>query len=348
MSKVKAWPKISIITPTFNQGHFIEQTILSVLNQNYPNLEYIIIDGGSTDNTVEIIKKYASQLSYWVSEPDSGQTDAINKGFEQVSGEIFNWLNSDDYYEPGSLFEVAQAFMAGADCVAGYVQNFIETHGPNDWLERTLLYTTSSETAARSANRQPGTFFRTDVIRSFFPLPAALHYTMDQYLWVSFLLNAGQEKVELLDSTLVNFRWHQSSKTQSNNERFVLSYSEVFFNDLNTVFVNLAKQFNLAKEENILEAFFSAKRHQNDFSLNIPAVRGEAIKKMLHYFMLELAADDYFRRNFARLSNLLKAIEPAFLDNTSQKRLARLKLKYALRGLILVRRRFIDVFHRLP
>ena len=81
----------------------IEQAIQSVINQNYPNLEYIIIDGGSTDNTVEIIKKYESHISYWISEPDKGQTDAINKGFAKCTGEIFNWLNSDDYYETGTF-----------------------------------------------------------------------------------------------------------------------------------------------------------------------------------------------------------------------------------------------------
>lgn len=104
------WPKISIVTPSYNQGQFIEETILSVLNQNYPNLEYIIIDGGSTDNTVEIIKKYEDSIKYWISEPDNGQANAINKGFEKCSGEIIGWINSDDYYLEGILFHTAIAF----------------------------------------------------------------------------------------------------------------------------------------------------------------------------------------------------------------------------------------------
>lgn len=105
------WPKISIVTPSYNQGQFIEETILSILNQNYPNLEYIIIDGGSTDNTVEVIKKYEDRITYWVSEKDNGQAHAINKGFEKATGEIFNWINSDDFLLEKCFYFVANTFM---------------------------------------------------------------------------------------------------------------------------------------------------------------------------------------------------------------------------------------------
>lgn len=101
------WPKISIVTPSYNQGEFIEETIRSVLLQGYPNLEYIIIDGGSTDDSVEVIKKYEPWIAHWVSEPDDGQAHAINKGFKAASGEVFGYLNSDDVYLPGSFERVA-------------------------------------------------------------------------------------------------------------------------------------------------------------------------------------------------------------------------------------------------
>lgn len=105
-----SYPKISIVTPNFNGEEYLEQTILSVLSQNYPNLEYIIIDGGSTDNSIDIIKKYQSQLFYWISEPDNGLYEAVQKGFDKSTGEIMAWINSDDLYHPKAFFTVAEIF----------------------------------------------------------------------------------------------------------------------------------------------------------------------------------------------------------------------------------------------
>jgi glycosyltransferase involved in cell wall biosynthesis len=104
----KPWPKINIVTPSYNQGQFLEETIRSVLLQNYPNLEYIIIDGGSTDNSIEIIKKYDTWINYWVSEKDNGMAEALNKAFARSTGDLIGWQNSDDYYGPGSFWACAQ------------------------------------------------------------------------------------------------------------------------------------------------------------------------------------------------------------------------------------------------
>lgn len=112
---MQALPKISIVTPSYNQGQYLEKTILSVLDQNYPNLEYIIIDGGSSDNSVEIIKKYKKNLKYWVSEPDRGQSHAINKGLEHATGQLLTWLNSDDYLKKGALDKFAEIYQQGHD-----------------------------------------------------------------------------------------------------------------------------------------------------------------------------------------------------------------------------------------
>jgi len=104
------WPRLTIVTPSFNQSEFIEETIVSVLDQDYPDLEYIIVDGGSTDRSVELIEKYERWLTYWVSEPDRGQAHAINKGFERATGQIAAYINSDDAYLPGAFATVAQTF----------------------------------------------------------------------------------------------------------------------------------------------------------------------------------------------------------------------------------------------
>lgn len=103
-------PKISVIVPSFNQADFLDRTLKSVVNQNYPNLELIVIDGGSKDHSVEIIKKYESKISFWVSEKDSGQSNAINKGFAKASGDLMGWLNSDDCYNPGAFYQLAKAY----------------------------------------------------------------------------------------------------------------------------------------------------------------------------------------------------------------------------------------------
>ncbi len=110
------FPKISIITPSYNQGCFLKNTIMSILDQGYPNLEYIICDGGSTDNSVDIIKKYENKITFWCSEKDNGQTDAINKGMKKATGDIVGWINSDDVLLPGSLFQIANFFAKNRDC----------------------------------------------------------------------------------------------------------------------------------------------------------------------------------------------------------------------------------------
>src|SRR5919112_5052179 len=121
------WPKISVITPSFNQGRYIESTIKSVLDQGYPNLEYIIMDGGSRDGSKEIIQRYSDRLAHWNSEPDGGQTDALAKGFGRAAGEIMGWLCSDDLLEPHALREVAEKFVRNPDWQVVY--------GDSQWID---------------------------------------------------------------------------------------------------------------------------------------------------------------------------------------------------------------------
>ncbi|MCZ2397314.1 MAG: glycosyltransferase [Chitinophagales bacterium] len=215
---MKNSPKISIVTPSFNQGQYLEQTIESVISQNYPNLEYIIIDGGSTDGSVEIIKKYEKHLKFWVSEPDEGQANAINKGLEHCTGEIFNWLNSDDYLAEGALLKIAEGFRRGADLVAGNVRVFRD--------EETLHLTKHRNLSAKGllywlpgvSFVQPGVWMRRQWVEEGGGVPEMYNCSFDWALYIQYLLH--YPKVEYLDSLLVHFRYHDASKTVTLQEQF--------------------------------------------------------------------------------------------------------------------------------
>ena len=204
--------KISIVTPSYNQGQFLEETLLSVINQNYPNLEYIVIDGGSTDNSVEIIKKYEQHLNYWISERDRGQTYAINKGFERCTGDIIAWINSDDVYCDGSFKAVAEYFYKHPECqwLAGN-ELFMNKEGltyirkyPNSsrWLERNAMMSIY----------QPNVFLRRSILSSIGYLNEDLHMTMD-FEWYCRI--AQKHSVHIIDKDIAKFRWHSDSKSSS-------------------------------------------------------------------------------------------------------------------------------------
>lgn len=208
-------PKISIVTPSYNQGYFIEQTILSVIGQGYPNLEYIIIDGGSTDNTVDIIKKYANKITYWVSEPDKGQSDALNKGLQKCTGEIFNWINSDDYFENGSLFKIAQYFTDNEACelLCGYCSYFDSETLQQKFFHRLEIFNTVEGTLIQQKINQPASFYKLSLIQQLGGVNKDLHYCMDLDLWFRYLVQFGQENILLIDDTFAHFRLHDESKT---------------------------------------------------------------------------------------------------------------------------------------
>ncbi len=221
----KIYPKISIITPCYNQGHFIEETILSILNQNYPNLEYIIIDGGSTDNTVEVIKKYEKYLKYWVSEKDSGQANAINKGLHYCTGEIFNWLNSDDYLEPDSLYKIATAFEdEKVQMVAGKVRNFssnAEELIQNQYLSADGLMCWKPNVKFL----QPGVWMRRELLEKAGGIDENFHFAFDWDLYIRYLYHFSV--VKEIPTLLVHFRLHENSKTESLSDRFAIEERKI-------------------------------------------------------------------------------------------------------------------------
>lgn len=217
------FPKISIITPSYNQGQFLEETIKSVLNQNYPYLEYIIIDGGSTDNSVEIIRRYEDKLAYWVSEKDNGQAHAINKGFRRATGDIIAWLNSDDLYLPGTLKKVADFFekKPQIDVVYGDIE-IIDNKGKVLGIKKVVPFNFKSQLFSASLVPQPATFWRKKVIKKIGFLNEKYQYQMDY----EYFLRMGAKGIRfgIIKQPLAQFRLQPQSKTQT-------AYTTKFFSD---------------------------------------------------------------------------------------------------------------------
>lgn len=230
------YPKITLITPSYNQGKFIETTIKSVIDQNYPNLEYIIIDGGSTDETVDVIKKYEEYISYWVSEPDGGQSEAINKGLEQAGGDIFYWLNSDDYLEPNSLHTVAKEFTENNINVLCVKSRFFD-HETNKTIAISQVNSYKSvEKTICESGMAPAIFYRLDKISTLGRINENLHYAMDFDLWFKYLFEYGSEKIKLCNTQIiVHFRLHEASKSVASKNEFSKDTNAINYSILSTL-----------------------------------------------------------------------------------------------------------------
>ncbi len=210
--------KVSIITPSYNQGQFIQRMILSVLNQDYPNIEHIVMDGGSTDNTLEILKKYDDRL-VWKSENDKGQSHGINKGFKMATGEILGWLNSDDMYRPGAISKVVEFFKNNPD--VGMIYGDCDIIDEDD--NHTRYYHAESFDFTRLLNDgdiipQQSSFFRRKVLETVGFLDINLHYAMD----LDFFIRIGKRyKIRYLNDLLASFRVYGRQKT---HDKSLLQY----------------------------------------------------------------------------------------------------------------------------
>ncbi len=226
----KNLPKISLITPCYNQVRYIGKTIDSVFSQNYPNLEYIVVDGGSTDGTLEIVKKYGKKID-WESRKDKGQTEAINRGISKSTGEIIGYLNSDDMLAPDALITIASFFKSNPNYywVTGKCQ-IIDRNGN---LIRSFITSYKNFLLKYARNRpvlsivnfisQPATFWKRDVIKKIGLLNQSLHYAMDYDYWLRI---SKIYKLGFIDKYLALFRIHSFSKSAQDFEKLL---SEGYF-----------------------------------------------------------------------------------------------------------------------
>ena len=332
------WPKISIITPNFNGAPFIEQTLCSVLDQGYPNLEYIVIDGGSTDQSVEIIQKYEKHLQYWTSERDQGQSDAINKGLKLCSGEIINWLNSDDYYEPQALTRIAQIYQEHQPkVICGRSRIFnSETNETLKISSGTDIYLKNLEkTIGWARIDQPETFFSKDGVMKMGSLNTDLHYIMDRVWWIQYLLHVGLKDVYQTNEVWVNFRSHPNSKTNK--------FSPLFESENISFFAQVA----LVLEERLIEKFFHS-NYQVKKDIDFPELKELSpqklalLKKALQYQLILLADIAYANANWNIAQECLQHVDIRSLDQETLGLFRKLKfrLSYLPRPLIKALRMF--------
>ena len=236
---------VSIITPSFNQARYLEATIRSVLEQDYPEIEYIIVDGGSSDGSAEIIQRYADRLAWWVSEPDRGQTDALNKGFVRARGDVLAWINSDDTLEPGAVRAAVEYLQAHPDVGMVYGDaNFIDSEG------RIIGSFPSRQTDYRRLRQgyvhvaQQASFFRADLWRKVGPLDPTFYFAMDYDLWVRL---AAQAPLVYQPRLWANFRLHGGAKTIAADDRCWPEMLRVHYRDGGSFFSLIVAKYYLRK-----------------------------------------------------------------------------------------------------
>ena len=225
-----AWPRITIVTPSMNQAKFLEETIRSVLLQGYPDLEYMVIDGGSTDGSIEIIRPYEKWLTYWTSEPDKGQADAVNKGWRRATGDILAYINSDDTYCPDALRLVAQAFASDPQLGLVYGRCYVIDEQGAVLRERRVRDATLAEVLRWSPSiPQPTMFAQRTAVETVGLLRTDLQYTMDYELSLRIGL---KYRMQFLPHFLANMRDHPAAKTALDPLRHIdegIAVAEGFF-----------------------------------------------------------------------------------------------------------------------
>jgi glycosyltransferase involved in cell wall biosynthesis len=321
---------ISLITPSYNQGQYLEQTILSVLS--HQDVEYIVIDGASSDNSVSIIKQFETKLSFSESKPDKGQSDAINKGIARATGDIFNWLCSDDYLENNALNIVKNAFqdkdvriVSGSFITLNVDDGSLIPSRPGIRLDET-----AEKSFARVAMTQPVTFWRMDDVRMFGGINERLHYFMDLEMVLKYLLHYGQNGILEINEILATYRVHQSSKTALEMDNTKMLPDSAFNIEKNTIFYYLSKRYGLPLKMqkaikglmNTVDESYKMSPLPNNPMLDVP--------KAIYYYVYDFLRRYYYTGDIKKAYEIAWSIDIRKLDADEAK-----GLKYLRRQLLL-------------
>lgn len=324
-------PEFSIITPSFNQGQYLEETILSVLSQKNVSFEYIIIDGGSTDSSVEIINKYVHQLSYWVIEKDSGQADAINKGLKKSTGEFIMWLNSDDVLLPGALENAIATFRANPEAIMIHGKSTLFGKGIKNQIIGSPKKNLEDRYLAYIPFPQPASFFRKKLIEKTGLLNEDLHFGMDHDLLIRACLFG---KVVYSDHLYSKYRLHESSKTHDHLK---------FTKDWNTNFSRLLMTFpteskaivSLFKEIDMFDENWGS-TYNYTFSINQNQLLRSAFYHLfirLHYYYNDL--------NLIKVREIADALKKLNPDLYREEHVERIRFKSSFpKSILSLARRF--------
>ncbi len=242
-------PLVSIVTPSFNQGRFLEATIRSILDQSYKNIEYMVIDGGSKDKSIEILQQYSDRISYWVSEPDRGQAHAINKGLARARGSFLGWVNSDDVLFPETIEHAVQAFIQNpsVDVVYGRLERIDENDRlvPTPILPKDRLEFSRKNILGECIINQPGSFWRRKIMETAGLLDESLNYALDYEYWIRLALVGARFK--RMPDVAARFRLSSSSKTVSQTAAMAREQLKVLEEVAERP--NLSKELGLSTQE---------------------------------------------------------------------------------------------------
>lgn len=303
-------PRITLITPSFQQREFLTECLGSVHGQGYPDLEHIVVDGGSTDGSVQVIESAATGLAWWCSEPDRGQSHAINKGLERATGSVFGWLNSDDLLLPGALHRVGEAFAADPDLlVHGGRRIFRSTDG----TERVSSLDDATDRAGLFIHpcvNQQSTFYRLDAVRAVHGVEEALHYTMDLELWWHILFANEHATLRFDPVDLAVFRSHPASKTSTT--------ASAFRDETAMILRNMARQLGQQDLVEVLDIGYPGGPSLRPMPLQ--KHHAPMVRRMIVHFLLKWHGVVHTRTDFAMMRTFLATVplRPEQLEPSQQ------------------------------